>query len=51
VEQLKVGTRVVSHAFGMGAEWLAAKTAKVDCRTIYYWTITKANKRQATAAA
>jgi SAM-dependent methyltransferase len=49
-KQLKVGTRVVSHEFDMGAEWPAAKTAEVDGRTIYYWTITEANKRQATAA-
>jgi len=49
-KQLKVGTRVVSHAFDMGAEWPAAKTAEVDGRTIYYWTITEANKRQASAA-
>ena len=46
-KQLKVGTRVVSHAFDMGAEWPAEKTVDVDGRTIYYWTITEANKREA----
>jgi predicted RNA methylase len=46
-KQLKVGTRVVSHAFDMGSEWPAEKTVEVDGRTIYYWTITEANKRVA----
>ena len=46
-KQLKVGTRVVSHAFDMGSEWPAEKTVEVDGRTIYYWTITEANKREA----
>lgn len=44
-KQLKIGTRVVSHAFDMGAEWPAEKTVEVDGRTIYYWTVTEANKR------
>jgi SAM-dependent methyltransferase len=44
-KQLKVGTRVVSHAFDMGSEWPAEKTVEVDGRTIYYWTVTEANKR------
>lgn len=48
-KQLKVGTRVVSHAFDMGSEWPAEKTADVDGRTIYYWTITEANKREEAA--
>ena len=48
-KQLKVGTRVVSHAFDMGSEWPAEKTVDVDGRTIYYWTITDANKREAAA--
>ena len=42
--QLKVGTRVVSHAFDMGAEWPPEKTESVGGTTVYYWTITKANK-------
>lgn len=45
--QLKVGTRVVSHAFDMGKEWPPEKTEQVDGRTIYFWTITDANKRAA----
>ncbi len=44
-KQLRVGTRVVSHAFDMGSEWPAEKTVQVDGRAIYYWTITEANKR------
>ena len=44
-QQLKVGTRVVSHAFDMGPEWPPGKKEDVDGRTIYYWTITEANKR------
>ena len=46
-KQLKVGTRVVSHAFDMGAEWPPEKTEEVAGRTIYYWTITDAHKRAA----
>jgi SAM-dependent methyltransferase len=42
--QLKVGTRVVSHAFDMGPEWPPEKTESVGGSTVYYWTITKANK-------
>ena len=48
-QQLKVGSRVVSHAFDMGTEWPAEKTETVDGRTIYYWTITEAQKRRAKA--
>ncbi len=47
--QLKPGTRVVSHAFDMGEEWPPEKTDMVDGRTIYYWTISDANKRAAAA--
>ena len=44
-KQLKVGSRVVSHAFDMGPEWPPEKTESVDGRTIYYWTIKPAHKR------
>ena len=44
-KQLKVGSRVVSHAFDMGPEWPPEKTESVDGRTIYYWTIKQAHKR------
>jgi SAM-dependent methyltransferase len=43
--QLKVGTRVVSHVWNMGDEWPPEKTEVVDGRTIYYWTITEAQKK------
>ena len=46
-KQLKVGTRVVSHAFDMGQEWPPEKTEQVAGSTIYYWTVTEANKRAA----
>jgi len=49
--QLKVGTRVVSHAFDMGADWPPEKTESVGGTTVYYWTITKANKDAATELA
>jgi SAM-dependent methyltransferase len=44
-KQLKVGTRVVSHAFDMGDEWPPERVEQVDGRTIYYWTITEKNKK------
>ena len=46
--QLKVGTRVVSHDFDMGPEWPPEKVEKVDGKTVYFWTITPANKAAAT---
>jgi SAM-dependent methyltransferase len=38
LEELKPGTRVVSHDFDMG-EWKPEKTETVGGATIYYWTI------------
>ena len=38
LQQLKPGTRIVSHAFDMG-EWEPEQTLKVDGRTIYYWVV------------
>ncbi|MEA5570034.1 SAM-dependent methyltransferase [Calothrix sp. UHCC 0171] len=37
-EQLKPGTRIVSHAFDMG-DWKPEKTLNVNGKTVYYWTI------------
>jgi SAM-dependent methyltransferase len=37
-EQLKPGTRVVSHAFTMG-DWEPEETRTVDGSTIYFWRI------------
>lgn len=48
--QLKVGTRVVSHAFDMGPEWPPEQTDTVGGRTIYYWTISDENKRAAASS-
>lgn len=42
-KQLKVGTRVVSHAFDMG-DWAPEQTERVDGKTIYAWTITQKHK-------
>jgi SAM-dependent methyltransferase len=44
-QQLKVGTRVVSHDFDMGPEWPPEKVEKIGGKTIYYWTITEEQKR------
>ncbi|HEY4541776.1 MAG TPA: methyltransferase domain-containing protein [Noviherbaspirillum sp.] len=44
--QLKVGTRVVSHAFDMGEEWPPEKTEQVGGSTIYYWTIKEEHKKR-----
>ncbi len=49
-QQLKPGTRIVSHAFDMG-DWKPERTENVDGRTVYYWTIPKqipANLRTST---
>jgi precorrin-6B methylase 2 len=48
-KQLKVGSRVVSHAFDMGPEWPPEKTDSVQGRSIYYWTIKPEHKRAAKA--
>jgi ribosomal protein L11 methylase PrmA len=37
--QLRVGTRVVSHAFDMGDEWPPEQTVNVGRRTVYAWTV------------
>jgi hypothetical protein len=37
--QLKLGTRVVSHAFDMGPDWPPQATEMVDGHTLYLWTI------------
>jgi SAM-dependent methyltransferase len=43
--QLKVGTRVVSHAFDMGDEWPPERVERVNSRVIYAWTIKPEHKR------
>ena len=46
-KQLKVGTRVVSHAYDMGPEWPPERIETVNLRKIYMWTITEADKKAA----
>ena len=38
LEDLKPGTRVVSHAFDMGS-WKPQQTLKVDGQSVHFWTI------------
>jgi ribosomal protein L11 methylase PrmA len=38
LEQLKPGTRIVSHAFSMG-DWEPEQTIYVDGFTIHYWIV------------
>jgi SAM-dependent methyltransferase len=38
MDQLKPGTRVVSHDFDMG-DWVPDETIEVDGKTVYLWTI------------
>jgi len=37
--ELKPGTRIVSHAFDMGATWPAETRQEVSGKTIYFWVI------------
>jgi SAM-dependent methyltransferase len=45
--QLRVGSRVVSHAFAMGSEWPPEETDRGNGSSIYKWTITQGNKNAA----
>lgn len=38
LRELQPGTRIVSHAFGMG-DWRPQKVERVGGRTIYYWVV------------
>ena len=40
MEQLRPGTRIVSHDFDMG-DWKPEETISVDGKTVYLWTIPK----------
>ena len=37
--ELKPGTRIVSHAFGMADQWAPEQTQEVDGTRIYLWTV------------
>lgn len=39
LNELKLGTRIVSHSFSMG-EWKPEKKAEVEGRTLYLWVVT-----------
>lgn len=43
--QLKVGSRVVSHAFDMGEEWPPENRTTVRTSTLYFWTIKPEHKK------
>lgn len=47
VADLKPGTRVVSHQFGMGDDWQPEKTVKQGYRSIHLWKIPAAVKKVA----
>ena len=42
--ELKPGTRIVSHQFEMG-KWKPEKTLESEGRTIYFWTVPEKGKR------
>ncbi len=42
--ELRVGSRVVSHDFGMGPAWPPEHSERVDGSMVHKWTITQANK-------
>ncbi|MGF6274947.1 SAM-dependent methyltransferase [Massilia sp. UYP11] len=44
--QLRVGARVVSHDFHMGAQWPPERIVRVRDKTLYAWTITEELKRE-----
>ena len=39
LKALKPGTRIVSHAFDMGASWPPEARQEVEGKTIYFWTV------------
>lgn len=43
-QQLRVGTRVVSHGFDMGLEWPPEKTVKIGPTPIHLWVIREEHK-------
>jgi SAM-dependent methyltransferase len=44
LNDLKVGTRIVSHQFDMG-DWQPEKKIQLDWRTVYLWTVTEEAKK------
>jgi SAM-dependent methyltransferase len=39
LKQLKPGTRIVAHSFGMGSEWAPDRIEQVSGKSIFLWTI------------
>jgi methylase of polypeptide subunit release factors len=39
LKQLKPGTRIVAHSFGMGSEWPPDKIEQVSGKSIFYWVV------------
>jgi len=39
LKQLKPGTRIVAHSFGMGSEWVPDKMEQVSGKSIFYWVV------------
>ena len=39
LKQLKPGTRIVAHSFGMGSEWAPDKVEQVSGKSIFYWVV------------
>jgi tRNA G37 N-methylase Trm5 len=39
LKQLKPGTRIVAHSFGMGSEWTPDKIEQVSGKSIFYWVV------------
>ncbi|MDP2996049.1 MAG: methyltransferase domain-containing protein [Bryobacterales bacterium] len=50
LKQLKVGARIVSHAFDM-ADWKPDKKIDADGRIVFLWTVTESAKREFGGAA
>jgi SAM-dependent methyltransferase len=50
LNDLKVGTRIVSHQFDMG-DWKPDQTIQLDWRTVYMWTVTDKAKKDYGGAA
>jgi predicted RNA methylase len=40
MRELRPGTRIVSHAFGIG-DWKPQRSIRVDGQKVYFWTIPK----------
>ena len=39
LKELKPGTRIVAHSFGMGSEWPPDKIEQVSGKSIFYWVV------------